>query len=220
MIDYFVVKFTYLQYINVKVFYYLFFCGIFQLSSVENFTTKYFNNREGDKEMKKNRGIKLGIIIAILVLVLGVAYAAISANFTVSGTTNINGDSSNFNSYVIFDSVSASSGATATLSTDKKTITFTTQEMTTVGTSATLTYKIKNTSNYGASVTKLTCTSSDGDFATYLSATPSRSSNLTVAKNSTSNSETLTVSMIKSYPDTTAKSITYTCTMTATAQDA
>ena len=158
--------------------------------------------------MKKNKGIKIGIILAVLVL--GVAYAAITANY-----------SSNFDANVIFDGVSTSTtGATASVSTDKKTITFTTQQMTTVGTSAVLTYQIKITSKYGASVTKLTCTSSDGAFATYLSATPSRTTNLTVAKGATSAAETLTVSMIKSYPEATAKSITYTCTMTATAQDA
>lgn len=168
--------------------------------------------------MKKNKGIKLGIIVAILLL--GVAFAAFSTNFTINGTAKINGDSSNFATNVIFDQVSASSGATATLSSDKKTITFTTPEFTTAGTSATLTYKIKNTSNYGASVSKLTCTSSDDDFATYLTATPSRTTNLTVAKGATSAAETLTVAMAKSYPNATAKSITYTCTMTATAQDA
>ena len=169
--------------------------------------------------MRRNKGIKLGVILAILVL--GVAYAAFSTNFTINGTANINGDSSNFDANVIFDSVSTStSGATATLSNDKKTITFTTQEMSTVGTSAVLTYKIKNTSNYGASVAVLNCTSSDSAFATYLTATSSRSTALTVAKGATSAAETLTVSMSKSYPETTAKSITYTCTMTATAQDA
>ena len=166
----------------------------------------------------RNKGIKLGIIVAILLL--GVAFAAYSVNFTINGTAKINGNSSNFNTNVIFDSVSASSGATATLSNDKKTITFTTAQFTTVGTSSTLTYKIKNTSNYGASVSKLTCTSSDSAFATYLTATPSRTTNLTVAKGSTSAAETLTVSMSTSYPESTAKSITYTCTMTATATDA
>ena len=169
--------------------------------------------------MRKNKEIKVGIIIAILVL--GVAFAAFSVNFTINGTAKINGDSSNFDANIVFYDVSTStSGATASLSNDGKTITFTTQQMITVGTSAVLSYKIKNTSNYGASVSKLTCTSSDADFATYLAATPSRTSALTVAKGTTSSAETLTVSMAKSYPDATAKSITYTCTMTATAQDA
>ena len=169
--------------------------------------------------MKKNKGIKLGIIVAILLL--GVAFAAFSTNFTINGTAKINGDSSNFATNVIFDSVSTTTtGASATLSNDAKTITFTTQEMTTAGTSAVLKYKIKNTSNYGASVSKLTCSSSDSAFATYLTATPSRTTNLTVAKGATSAEETLTVAMAKSYPESTAKSITYTCTMTATATDA
>ena len=169
--------------------------------------------------MKKNKGIKIGIILAVLVL--GVAYAAITANFTINGTTKINGDSSNFDANVIFDGVSTSTtGATASVSTDKKTITFTTQQMTTVGTSAVLTYKIKNTSNYGASVTKLTCTSSDGAFATYLSATPSRTTALTLNKGATSSAETVKVKMIKTYAQTTVKSMTFTCTMTATATGA
>ena len=169
--------------------------------------------------MKKNKGIKIGIILAVLVL--GVAYAAITANFTINGKTKINGDSSNFDANVIFDGVSTSTtGATASVSTDKKTITFTTQQMTTVGTSAVLTYKIKNTSNYGASVTKLTCTSSDGAFATYLSATPSRTTALTLNKGATSSAETVKVKMIKTYAQTTVKSMTFTCTMTATATGA
>ena len=166
----------------------------------------------------KDKKIKLAIIIAILVL--GVAYAAFSVKFSINGPAKIIGDSSNFSSNIIFDSVSATTGSTATLSTDKKTITFTTPEFTAVGTNAVLTYKIKNTSNYGATVAKLTCTSSDSDFATYLTATPSRTSNLTVNKGATSAAETLTVTMVKSYPESTAKSITYTCTMTATAKDA
>jgi len=166
----------------------------------------------------KNKKTKIGILLAILLI--GVAYSAISFTLSIGGTAVINGDSSNFQSNVVFDSVSASSGATATLSTDRKTITFTTPQFITVGTSATLTYKIKNTSNYGASVSVLNCTSNDSDFATYLSTASSRNSVLTVAKGSTSASETLTVSMIRTYPEATAKSITYTCTMTATATDA
>ena len=168
--------------------------------------------------MKKNNGIKLGIIIALLFI--GVAYAAISFTLTTNGTAKINGDSSNFQSNVIFDSVTASTGSTANLSTDKKTITFTTPEFVTAGTTATLTYKIKNSSNYGASVSVISCTSSDSAFASYLTATSSRTSALTVAKGATSASETLTVTMAKTYPESTAKSITYTCTMTATAADA
>ena len=66
----------------------------------------------------KDKKIKLGIIVAILLL--GVAYAAFTVDFTISGTAKIIGDSSNFSANIIFDSVSASSGATATLSTDKK----------------------------------------------------------------------------------------------------
>ena len=166
----------------------------------------------------KDKKIKLGIIIAFLVL--GVAYAAITTNLSVGGSTSVKGDSSDFSDNVIFATATASSGSTATISTDKHTITFTTAELQTVGDEATLTYTIKNESNYGATISAVSCTSTDTSFATYVTATPSRTAELALAKGATSSSETVKIKMIKSYAETDVKSMTFTCTMTATATSA
>ena len=166
----------------------------------------------------KDKKIKLGIIIAFLVL--GVAYAAITTTLSVGGSTSIKGDSSDFSDNVIFATATASSDSTATISTDKHTITFTTAELQTVGDEATLTYTIKNESNYGATISAVSCTSTDTSFATYVTATPSRTAELALAKGATSSSETVKIKMIKSYAETDVKSMTFTCTMTATATSA
>ena len=166
----------------------------------------------------KDKKIKLGIIIAFLVL--GVAYAAITTNLSVGGSTSVKGDSSDFSDNVIFATATASSGSTASISTDKHTITFTTAELQTVGDEATLTYTIKNESNYGATISAVSCTSTDTSFATYVTATPSRTAELALAKGATSSAETVKIKMIKSYAETDVKSMTFTCTMTATATSA
>ena len=166
----------------------------------------------------KDKKIKLGIIIAFLVL--GVAYAAITTNLSIVGSTSVKGDSSDFSDNVIFATATASSGSSATISTDKHTITFTTAELQTVGDEATLTYTIKNESNYGAGISAVSCTSTDTSFATYVTATPSRTAELALAKGATSSSETVKIKMIKSYAETDVKSMTFTCTMTATATSA
>lgn len=171
--------------------------------------------------MKKNKNSILGIIVLVAIILVGIAYAAITTNLTVSGSTSVKGDSSNFTNNVIFASATASSGSTASIDTsDKHKITFTTAELKAVGDEATLTYTIKNESNYGASISAVTCTSSDTSFATYVTATPSRSTTLTLAKGATSSSETVKIKMIKTYAQTTVKSMTFTCTMTATATSA
>ncbi len=167
----------------------------------------------------KNNFIKLSVLVAIVLV--GVAYAAITTNLTVSGSTSVKGNSSNFSNNVIFASATASSGSTASIdTTDKHIITFTTAELKAVNDEATLTYTIKNESNYGASISAVTCSSNDTSFSTYVTATPSRSTTLTLAKGATSSAETVKIKMIKTYAQTTVKSMTFTCTMTATATGA
>ena len=171
--------------------------------------------------MKKNMKNLLRIGVIAAVIHVGVAYAAITTNLSVSGSTSIKGDSSNFTNNVIFASASASTGSTATIdTTDKHIITFSTAELKAVGDEAALTYTIKNQSNYGASIGAVTCTSTDTSFATYVTATPSRTTTLALAKGATSTSETIKIKMIKTYAQTTAKAMTFTCTMTATATSA
>jgi len=165
--------------------------------------------------MKNKRTLYAVLLIAIFLI--GVAYSAITTTLSIGGSTSISGNSSNFSNNVKFVNASASSGSTATISSDGHTITFQTAQLKTVGSTATLTYSIKNESNYNASIGAVTCTSSDTSFATYVTATPSRTNTLSVNKNATSASETVVIEMIKSYAQTTAKNMTFTCSMEATA---
>lgn len=164
--------------------------------------------------MKKKRKSLIALLIAIGLI--GVGYAAITTNIFVTGTANIQADPQNFNDNIQFATATASTGGTATLSSDKKTITFVTEEFTAVGDSTTLTYTIKNGSNYDASISAVQCTSSDSYYDEYVSVTPSRSATLSLSKGNTSAEETISVKMIKTYPEETTKSIVFTCTMTAT----
>ena len=169
--------------------------------------------------MKRNHLVIVSVLMAIVLL--GVAYAAITTNLSVGGSTSVKGDSSNFSDNVIFASATASSGSTASIgTTDKHTITFTTAQLKAIGNEATLTYTIKNESNYGATISAVSCTSTDTSFATYVTATPSRTAELALAKGATSSSETVKIKMIKSYAETDVKSMTFTCTMAATATSA
>ena len=145
--------------------------------------------------MKKKNFIKVSVLVAIILV--GVAYAAITSTLSVGGSTSVKGSSTNFDENVIFNTATASSGSTASISSDKHTITFSTAQLKAVGDQATLTYTIKNNSNYGASISAVTCSSTDTSFATYVTATPSRTTSLTLAKGATSSSETVTIRMIK-----------------------
>ena len=164
--------------------------------------------------MKKKRKSLIALLIAIGLI--GVGYAAITTNLFVTGTAKIKADPENFEKNIQFATATSTTGGTATLSTDKKTITFTTKEFTAVGDSSTLTYTIKNGSNYNSSISGVVCTSSDSSYDEYVSVTPSRTSTLSLDKGDTSANETITVKMIKTYPEETTKSIVFTCTMTAT----
>ena len=166
--------------------------------------------------MKRNNLVRVSVLIAIVLI--GVAYAAITTTLSVAGSTSVNGDSSNFSDNVIFATATASSGSTASIgTTDKHTITFTTAQLKAIGNEATLTYTIKNESNYGATISAVSCSSTDTAFSTYVTATPSRTTDLTLAKGATSSAETVKIKMKKTYAQTSVKSITFTCTMTATA---
>lgn len=187
--------------------------------------------------MKKNKTAKTGIIVAILLLAVG--FAAITTTLVINGTAKIVPDSENFEKNVIFTEATATEGATATISTDGKTITFTTQEMKNIGDEATLTYKIKNDSQYDALIGSITCEAPTSEAATetetetananaygkYLTVTPSNGLNgTTVAKGTTSaTSDTVKVVQKRSFVSTdteTTKTITFKCTIPATAKEA
>ena len=192
--------------------------------------------------MKKNKTAKTGIIVAILLLAVG--FAAITTTLYINGTAVIKPDDENFKNNVIFidvdvDTTAKAAGATATLSEDSKTITFTTQEMKSIGDTAVLSYKIKNGSQYIAQIGSISCKATEAaadasteeqaaatanaeDYQKYLTVTAADGLKDTqLIAGATSEIDTVTVTQKRSFvSDTegeTSKTITYVCTIAADA---
>ena len=93
------------------------------------------------------RTSKIGIVILILFLVIG--FALVTTNLIINGGVKIG--TADFDVY--FSYVNTNTGNTATISNDKKTITFNTKELNTVGEQAVLVFRVMNSSrDYDASV--------------------------------------------------------------------
>lgn len=192
--------------------------------------------------MKKNKTAKTGIIVAILLLAVG--FAAITTTLYINGTAVIKPDDENFKKNIIFtdvdvDATAKAAGATATLSSDSKTITFTTQEMKSIGDTAVLSYKIKNSSQYVAQIGSISCvatpaaagaseqeqakaTANAADYQKYLTVTAADGlKNTKLIAGATSVTDTVTVTQKRSFVSetegVTSKTITYVCTIAANA---
>ena len=151
--------------------------------------------------MKKNKTAKTGIIVAILLLAVG--FAAITTTLVINGTAKIVPDSENFEKNVIFTDATASEGATATISEDGK---------------------ITCEAPTSDSATEAETANADA-YSKYLTVTPSNGLNgTTVAKGTTSaTSDTVKVVQKRSFVSTdseTSKTITFKCTIPATAKEA
>lgn len=168
-----------------------------------------------------NKQIKVSIIVLLVLVAVGFAAISLTLNFT--GNININGSYDNFANGVVFseaamDTTSTNDGATASITDGGKSITFTTQTLDTLNEQAVLTYKIKNDSQYNALLGEMTCTSDDTN---YIQITRGGVlNNKTLTKGETSAADTVTVKLVKTYSETTAKKVTITCDLNATAQSA
>lgn len=89
------------------------------------------------------RPAKLGIII--LIVLLSVGFAAVATNLIINGSANIASNTNDFN--VFFSKAVTEEGGTATISEDKKTITYSTNTLVNVGDTAELKYRITNESS-------------------------------------------------------------------------
>ncbi len=97
-----------------------------------------------------NRNSKIGIVALILLLSIG--FAAVATSLIINGVANVSINPADFDIYFSF--AKAEYGGTATISDDKKTITYSTKTLTTVGEKAILDYTVtNNSSNYDADVT-------------------------------------------------------------------
>ncbi len=174
---------------------------------------------------KKKTSMKMGIIVAILLLAVG--FAAVSTVLVINGTIKITPDEADFDENVIFSSATATKeggsededNPSASIDPEtSKTITFTTQTMKDIGEQAILKYKIKNDSQYAAKITGIECTRTEKPSDEHISITTDTVSE-TLQPGKESTEHTVTVEMIKSYVGE-DKQISFTCTINATAEEA
>lgn len=167
----------------------------------------------------KKQNIKLLVFMAILLI--GVGYAAISTTLTITGSASIQGDPTNFSSKIAFASASLVDvdGAAGTASYDGRNLTFTTKTFTNLTQEATLTYTIKNESNYNVTIAAPTCSVTDSNLAQYITIT-APTSEVALNKNSTTDTQTIKVKMAKTYAEETLQEVTINCTFNASASDA
>ena len=180
---------------------------------------------------KKKTSMKMGIIVAILLLAVG--FAAVSTVLVINGTIKIKPDEEDFNENVVFTEVKATetgntdanSSPSVVLDEKGKKITFTTQVMKDIGETSVLHYKIKNESQYNAVIQSINCNTTEVTKDGHITITTSdKLKGKTLAKGATSDEEdTVTVTMVKSFVGETEieeKTVTFECTIQADAQEA
>lgn len=164
---------------------------------------------------------KKGILIVVLFLTIG--FAAITTTLTITGTITIKPNNENFESNVIFTDAKTDDGS-ASVASDGKSFTFTTNEFKAIGDSATVTFTIANNSNYVAvlGTTPVSCQGTGANaslFEGYIKVeTNAELASSEVARGG-SVEGSLTATMKKSYTGD-AANVTYTCTMSVTAEEA
>jgi hypothetical protein len=189
--------------------------------------------------MKSKNGVKIGIVVLVLLLAIG--FAAVTTQLFINGTINIGPDTNDFNTNVTFYSATATGAAqqgvtgdvaaSASLSNDKKTITFTTQILDTIGEESLLEYDVDNQSTYDALLGDMVCSlgnTFDAENASltlnteYVRITSNNELKNTVVASGTHTSTkgSVLVKQIKSYNGTTATNLQFTCRMNADAQEA
>lgn len=107
---------------------------------------------------------KKSIVVLVLLMVIG--FAAVTTTLTINGVIRLGANQENFKNNLIFTKAELTYSDTnktvaegeVTISEDKKGINFNTQELKNIGENVTLTYNVKNNSQYRAEFTGITCT--------------------------------------------------------------
>lgn len=191
--------------------------------------------------MKKEKRNKSWRGLLLIVLLLAIGFAAVTTTLVINGTINFGANADNFKENLIFTAAKLeysdtdkTAVTTGLISEDGKTIEFTTDTLTMIGETATLTYDITNSSQYDADLKEIVCTvtnASDQDVTDavvtnktgdYIKLETSNVAGL-LAKTGVKSDNTLKVTMIKSYVgNETSNNTSYTvnCTIDADAQSA
>lgn len=177
----------------------------------------------------------------MLILLLATGFAAVTTTLVINGTINFGANADNFKENLKFTAAkleysdtTKTAVETGLISDDGKTITFTTDKLTMIGETATLTYEISNLSQYDADLQEIACTvknAADVDVTEavvtnktgdYIKLETSNVASL-LAKGDKKADNTLKVTMIKSYVgNETSNDTSYTvnCEIVANGQSA
>lgn len=181
--------------------------------------------------MRKNKTAKVGIVVAILLLT--VAFAAVSTTLTISGSASVKSNNTEFTQNVVFANEGenvpyllvndSTDHVAATVKDAGRTLEFTVPAaFDTVGNHAVLHYWIANKStNYDATIKRISCELLDsaGNETTddYITVTPTNNLvNATIKKdNNISDESTVDVAMTKSYAGENEATYKVKCTIAA-----
>lgn len=94
----------------------------------------------------KNRKVFIGIALLIVVLVLGIGYAAITDTLKITGTASATANAGNFKVVFTGETTGVSDGVTATATNGATSATMDVTGLTTTGDTKSATFTIKNTS--------------------------------------------------------------------------
>ena len=185
--------------------------------------------------MKKGKSVKVGIVVALLLLIVG--FAAVATKLTFNGTAQLQGNATEFDKNLRFvgDSdadkratiVSSMNkeGITVQVSPNGKQLTFNTPVFDTVGETATVSYYVENRGQYDAKLGEISCkaTAENSALVEYLDIEPSTNyKDLILASGNDSNptqteeAATIVVRLKKPYASDETGSVAITCTLPAT----
>lgn len=180
--------------------------------------------------MRKNRTAKVGIVAVILLLTI--AFAAITTNLTISGKASVKANKTDFEENVQFSNEEDTkpylmingeeTEITPTVAADGKSISFEVPAFDSKGNYAKLYYKIVNNSgNYNAELGALSCKINNeekmkNDYIEIIPAGGFVGKEL-AAGETTEDYDVVTLEMIRSYADENSTEYKIDCTITATA---
>ena len=180
--------------------------------------------------MKNNKTAKMGILA--VVLLLAVAFAAVTTTLDIGGNFSIGKNNDEFDENVIFASAEGvapylvvngvkQEESTVTLSENNKAITFTTDKFTNKGDNVELHYWVKNESaNYSAKLSAVSCRIQTNDETNekYLEVTEGKEHDDVVLATgeTTDKANTVKVELAKTYIGDDEPEYTVTCTINAT----
>lgn len=127
-----------------------------------------YNNYDNTKTKNDGDNMKnKKFFILILLLVIG--FASISATLVINGNTKVAANIDDFNVIFIEALLDGEEDTKATISEDKKTITFSTNKLTTKGDSSKLDYKVKNISTQYDGDVIINCTNEANEYISIMS---------------------------------------------------